>query len=112
MIYFGRFLAENILSINVKIYFPRWRVGHYGLLPVTFHSDALSEIDFMYSTKESENKPVECIFCNGKFSEDEREENCFKCLWGHLDFTAAENAEYTCNFDKCIRSKKWFLHNL
>ena len=36
-----------------------------------FHSDILSEIDFMYSTKESENKDTECIFCNGKFSEDE-----------------------------------------
>ena len=40
----------------------------------SFHSDVLSQIDFMYSTKESENKDAECIFCNGKFSEDEREE--------------------------------------
>ena len=36
-----------------------------------FHSDALSETDFMHSTNESENKDAECIFCNGKFSEDE-----------------------------------------
>ena len=34
-------------------------------------SDVLYEIDFMYSTKESENKDAECIFCNGKFSENE-----------------------------------------
>ena len=47
-----------------------------------FHSDVLPEIGFMYSTKESENKDAECIFCNGKFSEDEIEEiwiQCFNC---------------------------------
>ena len=33
-IYFGHFLAENILSINLKFHFPRWRVGHKGILPV------------------------------------------------------------------------------
>ena len=64
----------------------------------SFHSDVLPEIDFMYSTKESENKDAECIFCNGKFSEDERGDiwiNYFGCsLWGHLDFTGTENAEY------------------
>ena len=40
----------------------------------SFHSDTLSEIDFMYSTKESESKDAECFFSNGKYSEDEREE--------------------------------------
>ena len=35
----------------------------------------------MYSTKESENKDGECIFCNGKFSEDEGE-ICIKCFNG------------------------------
>ena len=34
----------------------------------------LSEIDFKYSTKESENKESECIFCNGTFYEDEQRE--------------------------------------
>ena len=38
----------------------------------SFHSDVSSEIDFMQSTKESENKDAEYIICNGKFSEDER----------------------------------------
>ena len=38
------------------------------------HSDALPEIDFMYSTKESKNTDAEYIFCNRKFSEDERGE--------------------------------------
>ena len=38
----------------------------------SFYFDVLSEIDFMYSTKESENKDAECIFCNGKFSKDEQ----------------------------------------
>ena len=40
----------------------------------SFHSDILSGMDFVYFTKESENKDAECIFCNGKFSEDERGE--------------------------------------
>ena len=26
------FLAENILSINLKVHFSRWHVGHYGIL--------------------------------------------------------------------------------
>ena len=34
LLYFGRFLAENNLSINVKVHFSRWRVRHYGILPV------------------------------------------------------------------------------
>ena len=34
MLYLGRFLAENILSINLKIHFLQWRVGHYGTLPL------------------------------------------------------------------------------
>ena len=34
----------------------------------------LSEIDVMYSTKQSENKDAEFIFWNGKFSEDEEGE--------------------------------------
>ena len=32
----------------------------------------LSEIHSMYSIKEPENKDAECIFYNGKFSEDEQ----------------------------------------
>ena len=39
-----------------------------------FHSIVISEIDFIYSTKESENKDTECIFCKGKFSENEKGE--------------------------------------
>ena len=34
----------------------------------------ISEIDFIYSTKESKNKDAVYIFCNGKFSEDEQGE--------------------------------------
>ena len=40
----------------------------------SFHSDELSKIDSIYSSKESENKDDECIFCNGTFSEEERGE--------------------------------------
>ena len=39
-----------------------------------FHSEVLSEIGFIYSTKELENKDAECIFCNEKFSEGEKGE--------------------------------------
>ena len=59
----------------------------------SFHSDVLSEIEFMYSINKSENKDAKCIFGDGKFSEDERGEiwiKCFSCsLWGHPDFTGA-----------------------
>ena len=34
----------------------------------------------MYSTKGSESKDAECIFCNGKFSEDEQGEIWIKCF--------------------------------
>ena len=40
----------------------------------------LSEIDFMYSTEESENKDIEWIFYNGKFSEDEQRKIWTKCF--------------------------------
>ena len=32
LLYFGRFLAENILSINLKVHFAEWPFGHYGTL--------------------------------------------------------------------------------
>ena len=40
----------------------------------------------MYSTKQSENKEAEYIFCNGIFSEDKRREIWIQCstvLSGH-----------------------------
>ena len=40
----------------------------------------LSEIGLVYSTKETETKDAECIFSNGKFSEDGRRENWIKCF--------------------------------
>ena len=58
-----------------------WTLWH-TMSDKLFHSDVLSEIDFMHSKKESENKDTECIFCNGKYSEVERGEiwiNCFSC---------------------------------
>ena len=67
---------------------PRCRVGYYGILGIP------SEIAFMPSTKEPVNKDAECIFCNGKFSEDQRGEIWIKCiscsLWAHFDCTGAE----------------------
>ena len=54
MLYFGRFLAEIILSINLKVYFPAWPYGHYGILekdtrttqsiPVTFINRSEAEM--------------------------------------------------------------------
>ena len=68
----------------------------------SFHSDVLYEIGSMYLIKESVNKDFECIFCDGKFSEDERGEIWIKCfsysLWRHLDFTGSENIEYIRDF--------------
>ena len=37
----------------------------------SFYSEIVSEIDFMHSTKEPENKDTECILCSRKFSKDE-----------------------------------------
>ena len=34
LLYFGCFLAENILSVNLKAHFPRWGIEYYGILPV------------------------------------------------------------------------------
>ena len=55
----------------------------------SFRSDALSEIDFMYLSKESESEDAKCIFCNGKF-----------VVWAHLDCTVEVNIEYICDFYK------------
>ena len=79
----------------------------------SFHSDELSEIDFMYSTKESENKDTGYIFCNGKSSTNGRGVSwtkCFSSLWMQFDCTGAENIEYICDF---FRMKQTcFSHNL
>ena len=114
---FGQLLAENIFVQQCKSLFSK--MACCALWNTTsdesFHSDVLSEIDYMYSTKESENKDTKCFFCNEKISEDERGEiwnMCFGCsLWAHLGSTAAENAD--CEFYKhnprrngfCIISK-------
>ena len=84
----------------------------------SLHSDVSSEIDFMYSTKESEYKDVEWIFCNGNFSEDERGENWIKCfccsLWGHLDLPQQRQQNISVTFinrfevEICIILIIWF----
>ncbi|GFU38686.1 hypothetical protein TNCV_434811 [Trichonephila clavipes] len=38
----------------------------------SFHSDGSSVMDFMPSINELKNNDAECIFCKGKFSEDQR----------------------------------------
>ena len=80
----------------------------------SFHSRALSESDFMYLTKKLDNEDVGCVFCNGKFSEDERGEIWFKCFscsqWGTLTLQEQRAKSIYVTF---IDSKqKWFSHNL
>ena len=78
----------------------------------SYHADALSETDFLNSTKESKNKDAECMFCNGKFSEDEQGEiwiKSFSCsLCAPLDCAVAENAEYIYDFYKLNQSRNGF----
>nr|CAD7398609.1 unnamed protein product [Timema cristinae] len=68
----------------------------------SFHSDVSSVMDYMPPGKEPDNKDTECIFCDGKFSEDSKGEiwiQCLSCsLWAHLDCTGAEKADYVCDF--------------
>ena len=47
----------------------------------------LSEIDFKYSTKKSENKDPECFFCKEKFSEDEQGE-IYMCIYINMYMSA------------------------
>ena len=79
----------------------------------SFHSDVLSEIDFMSSTKESENKDTECVFCNGKFFEDERTEiwiKSFSCsLWAHWECTGAQNAGMSVTFKNRLEAGMVFI---
>ena len=73
LLYFGRFLAENILSINLKVQFLRWLIGYYGMLIVMNHSD------FMYYLKLSpcvqlQNQKIKMLYVSSvmkKVSEDE-----------------------------------------
>ena len=75
-----RFVSENTLSVNLKV---RFKVAYLALRNTTsdesIDSDVIFEIEFKCSTERSKNKDVECIFCNGKFSEDERGEICIMC---------------------------------
>ena len=72
LLYVGRFFAENYLSINLKVHFPRWRVGHSGKLPVMNSSILMDYLKLSSWKSELENKHAEYIFCNGNFSKDER----------------------------------------
>ena len=68
LLYFGHFLAVNILSINLACR-ELWNTTS----DESFHSTVLSEIDLMHSAKESgKKKDAQCTFCNEKYSEDER----------------------------------------
>ncbi|GFV50744.1 hypothetical protein TNCV_2214051 [Trichonephila clavipes] len=61
----------------------------YSMIPDTFHFDVSHVIDSIPSTEESEKKDTECIYCNGKFPEDQHWKiwiQCFSCLlWAHLE---------------------------
>ena len=69
-----------------------------------FHSDVLSEMDFVYSTKESEKKTTD-LSSVMKNSPKINEENIWimylnYSLWAHLHCTAEDNAEYIWDFCK------------
>ena len=72
----------RLYTVNNKFfYYKNWQWNQRKIASITASAriillpTVLPEIDFMYSTKESENKDaVECIFCNGKFSENEEGE--------------------------------------
>lgn len=70
----------------------------------SFHSDVSSVMDFIPNTTEPDDKDAECIFCNGKYSNDQRGEvwiRCVSCsLWAHFDCTGAEKDDYICDFCK------------
>ena len=65
----------------------------------------------MYSTKESENRDAECIFCNGKFSEDEQGEIWIKCFSRTLPKQRTQSIPMT--FTNRLETEIYFLlHNL
>ena len=44
---FGRFLAENILSINLKVHFSGWPFGHYGILGMNTRTTQSISVTFI-----------------------------------------------------------------
>ena len=68
---------------------------YYPSVRVILLPTVLSDTDFIYSTKKSENKDVECIFCNGKFSEDEQGEIWMKCFSWTLQVQRTESISMT-----------------
>lgn len=68
-----------------------------------FHSDVSSQLGFVPFTVPDDND-ADCLFCDGKFSEDRRGEVWVKCLacslWAHLDCAGAEKKDYICDYCK------------
>ena len=56
LLYFGRFLAENILSINLKVHFPGWPFGYYGILGTNTRRTYIVSMTFINRLK------VEMVF--------------------------------------------------
>ena len=59
-LYFGRISAENILSINLKVHFPSWRIGHYGILPVMNRSIMMYYVK-LTSCSEFKNQKIKTL---------------------------------------------------
>ena len=114
-LFFGHFSAENILSINFKVHFPREWVGHYGILPVMNRSISMHFINFMYSIEESENSDAELSSVMEIFSEDELEEiwiKCFSCsLWEVPGIYRSRDRSVYLWILSIDSKQKWFLHN-
>ena len=76
LLYFGHFLAENIFSINLKVHFLRWCVGHYKILSVMNRSILMYYLKWTSCIQlKYQKKYAKCIFCYEKFSADEQKKN-------------------------------------
>ena len=59
-------------------------------------------MDDMPGQKKPDDSDAQCIFCEGRFSEDRKGElwvQCLMCnLWCHVDCAGADRDEYVCDF--------------
>ena len=98
------FLAENILSTNLKIHFSRWGVEHYGILSVMNHSSLIYHLKLtsyiQIKNQKIKTLNVSSVMQNSPKMNEEKFGLSISAVLAHLDCTAAQNAEYMCDFYK------------
>ena len=111
LLYFGRFLNENILSINLKVHFLRWHVGYCGILPVMNRSILMYYLKIT-SSIQLKNQSISCATENSPKMKEE------KFVLFQL-FSVGASGLYRsreCRVYLWLLSvetkQKWFLHNL